>query len=111
MLPLLRCAIHSVENLLRGLLQEWREVKLSGKDILKQAQPHFETFKALFTHGVLGISHSGRPIWVMKVPPSCPLSLALGNGLALRGLKTLCWRLSPFPGPLCSVHSVSAHRI
>lgn len=43
-------------------------MKLNGKDILKQAQPHFETFKALFTHGVLGISHSGRPIWVMKVP-------------------------------------------
>ncbi len=48
-------------------LQEWREVKLNGKDMLKQAQPHYETFKMLFTHGVLGISHSGRPIWVMKV--------------------------------------------
>ena len=47
--------------------QEWREVKLGGKDMLKQAQPHFETFKALFTHGVLGISRSGRPIWVMRV--------------------------------------------
>jgi len=42
-------------------------VKLNGKDMLKQAQPHYETFKMLFTHGVLGISHSGRPIWVMKV--------------------------------------------
>ena len=42
-------------------------MKLKGKDILKQPQPHFETFKALFTHGVLGLSHSGRPIWVMKV--------------------------------------------
>lgn len=42
-------------------------MKLNGKDILKQPQPHFETFKALFTHGVLGLSHSGRPIWVMKV--------------------------------------------
>ncbi len=42
-------------------------MKLNGKDMLKQAQPHYETFKMLFTHGVLGISHSGRPIWVMKV--------------------------------------------
>ena len=48
-------------------MQEWREVKLGGKDMLKQAQPHFETFKALFTHGVLGISRAGRPIWVMRV--------------------------------------------
>ena len=42
-------------------------MKLGGKDMLKQAQPHFETFKALFTHGVLGISRAGRPIWVMRV--------------------------------------------
>ena len=53
-------------------MQEWREVKLGGKDMLKQAQPHFETFKALFTHGVLGISRAGRPIWVMRVGvPAC----------------------------------------
>ena len=48
-------------------VQEWREVKLNGKGILKQPQPHYDTFKALFTHGVLGFSRSGRPIWVMKV--------------------------------------------
>ena len=42
-------------------------MKLGGKDMLRQAQPHFETFKALFTHGVLGISRAGRPIWVMRV--------------------------------------------
>ena len=50
-------------------------MKLGGKDMLKQAQPHFETFKALFTHGVLGISRSGRPIWVMRVgdPTSVPI--------------------------------------
>lgn len=47
-------------------VQEWREVKLNGKGILKQPQPHYDTFKAVFTHGVLGYSRSGRPIWVMK---------------------------------------------
>lgn len=52
---------------LMAAVQEWREVKLSGKGILKQPQPHYDTFKALFTHGVLGFSRSGRPIWVMKV--------------------------------------------
>ena len=58
-----------------ALLQEWREVKLGGKGILQQPQPHFETFKALFTHGVLGLSHGGRPIWVMKVHCAAPLCL------------------------------------
>ncbi|BDA46825.1 probable SEC14-like protein 2 at C-terminar half [Coccomyxa sp. Obi] len=47
--------------------REWREVKLQGKGMLQQPQPHFEAFKALFSHGVLGFSFSGRPIWVMKV--------------------------------------------
>ena len=47
-------------------VQEWREVKLNGKGILKQPQLHYDTFKAVFTHGVLGFSRSGRPIWVMK---------------------------------------------
>ena len=49
------------------LMQEWREVKLQGRDMLQQPQPHFEAFKALFSHGVLGFSFSGRPIWLMKV--------------------------------------------
>lgn len=55
------------------LMQEWREVKLQGKDMLQQPQPHYEAFKALFSHGVLGFSFSGRPIWVMKVclAPAC----------------------------------------
>lgn len=42
-------------------------MKLQGKGILQQPQPHFEAFKALFSHGVLGLSLTGRPIWVMKV--------------------------------------------
>lgn len=45
-------------------------MKLGGKGILGQPQPHYETFKALFTHGVLGLSRAGRPIWVMKVRTS-----------------------------------------
>lgn len=48
-------------------MQEWREVKLGVKNILQQPQPHYEAFKSLFSHGVLGFSHSGRPIWVMRV--------------------------------------------
>lgn len=56
--------------------QEFREVKVRAVDVLKQPQPNFEAFKALFTHGVLGLSKAGRPIWVMKVSNNvtmCPL--------------------------------------
>jgi hypothetical protein len=48
-------------------LQEWREAKLGGVGILRQPQPHFAAIKALFGHGVLGLSKSGRPVWVMRV--------------------------------------------
>ena len=53
-------------------------MKLRGKDMLKQAQPHFGAFKALFTHGVLGISRAGRPIWVMRVGSLhlCPFDIS-----------------------------------
>ncbi|EIE19775.1 hypothetical protein COCSUDRAFT_44590 [Coccomyxa subellipsoidea C-169] len=47
--------------------REWREVKLEAKSIMQQPQPHYEAFKDLFSHGVLGFSHSGRPIWVMRI--------------------------------------------
>ena len=52
-------------------MQEWREAKLNGVGILKQPQPHFAAIKALFGHGVLGVSNSGRPIWVMRVRARC----------------------------------------
>lgn len=42
-------------------------MKLEAKSIMQQPQPHYEAFKDLFSHGVLGFSHSGRPIWVMRV--------------------------------------------
>ena len=48
-------------------VQEWREAKLKGVGILRQPQPHYAAIKALFGHGVLGLSKTGRPVWVMRV--------------------------------------------
>ena len=58
---------HGIDGGHWRLMQEWRDVKLQGRDMLQQPQPHFEAFKALFSHGVLGFKFSGRPPWVMKV--------------------------------------------
>ena len=46
-------------------------MKLDGRGILEQPQPHFAAIKGLFGHGCLGMSRSGRPIWVMRVG-GCP---------------------------------------
>lgn len=42
-------------------------MRLEGRRILGQPQPHFAAVKGLFGHGCLGMSKGGRPVWVMRV--------------------------------------------
>ena len=47
-------------------MQEWRHSNgIMG--ILQQPQPHFQFFKGMFRHGLLGVTRTGHPIWFMRI--------------------------------------------